>query len=125
MRELEADCALAVLRAIELGGGVAHGVEDGVYWFAGRLAVRDDDYQGRLAELVRARLLDDEWLDHFVAELGAHRRQPLELYALDHLLDFQGAADVVALEIRVHEADLDAILVEEGGGECDLGKNEL
>lgn len=45
--------------------------------------------------------------------------------ARDERLDFGFVADVVALQVAVHETDFDAVRVEEGGGEGDFGEDEL
>lgn len=125
LRELVAYGALAVGRARELVGGVSDGVKDGSRGFTGGLAIGDCDDEDGLVELVGANFLDDEGVEDLVAELCAHWGQTLELNARDELLDFGFVVDVVALEVAVHEADLNPISVKEGGSKGDLGEDEL
>lgn len=69
--------------------------------------------------------MDDEWLDDLLTQTGTEWSKTLKLHTLNHLLNLHRVMDVVALQIRVHEADLDAVLVEEGSGEGDAGEDHL
>lgn len=98
-------------------------VEDLVLVLAGRRAISDSDDDDGLLELARAGGVEDEGLDDLVHEVGAEGRQAGELDLLQELHRLLLVRDVVALHVRVHEAHLDTVVVEQRGGVRDTAQD--
>lgn len=89
------------------------------------MAIGDGDDQDWLAEAAVASILQDQWAQDLVLQLAAHGRQTGESSAADHLSHLLLAADVVALVGGIHEAHLNAVVVEERSGICNTSQDQL
>ncbi len=134
LRELESNCAsterLPVKRALlALSVRIADRLLQRIRLLSCWLAVRDTDDENRLAELVAAHLRDNERVEDLLPELRAERRETLVTLGAHDLLNLLIGPDVAELRrvdlLVVHEADLDAVLVEERGSEDDSLQNKL
>ncbi len=114
-----------VARARELLVDTLDDVEHLVAVLAGGRAVRDGDDDDGLLELVHAHGAEEERLENLVHEVCAKGREARELHLLDEVHGRGLARDVVALDGRVHEADLDAVVVEERSGGRDAGHDAV
>jgi hypothetical protein len=85
----------------------------------GWLSICDGDDQDWFSESAVARVLEDQWAQNFVLKFSSHGSQAREACAGDHFSDLLLAADAVTLIGGVHEANLNAVFVEERGGVSD------
>lgn len=107
------DGVATVSRVAQLVVGAEDDVEDLVLVLAGGGSVGDGDDDDGLLELAGAGGVEHEGLDDLVHEVGAERGETRELDLLQELHGLLLVRDVVALHVRVHEADLDTVVVEE------------
>ena len=112
------------LSLLNLGVHVAHAFHKRVRRLARRLAVGDADDEDRLLELVSANLGHDKRIEDSLTEPGAERCESLVTFGAHDLIDLLFGTDAAKLiqwdGLVVHEADLDAIVVEERRGESSL-----
>lgn len=126
--KLECDSSTAVLRALGLLDGEANSVKDSSGGLSCRLTIRDGNNQDGLAHLSATDGGYNDAIDDLLAELSAHGCKSAELVALNELLDLLLVLNVLDHVLRgvvVHEADRDAIIIEEGSGGCDTLEDKL
>jgi hypothetical protein len=109
--------------------GVAHSIGERIGTFARRLAVSDANDKNRLLKLATPHLGDDDTIQDLLSQLGAEGGQASEAFAAHELLDLLIRSDagdhVVRDLVIVHETDIDAVLIEEGGSKGDPLQDEL
>ena len=101
---------------------------DRVQRFAGWLAVSDGDDESRLGVASALHFGDDDSVNNFLSHGCAHRCESLEADSPHQLVDLLLGADVVqhvGVIVAVHEAQLDAVFVEDCGDGCDTRENHL
>jgi hypothetical protein len=132
--KLESDSAsskrLAIQSALHaLIVSVADRFDQRIGVLAGGLSICDADDEDRLAELVAAHLGNDQRIEDLLPQLRAEGSQTLVTLATHDALDLLIRLDVAQLLrwdlLVVHEADFDAIIVEQGGSKCDSLQNKL
>jgi hypothetical protein len=126
--KLESNGSTTVLRVGGLLNSLANSVKDSSGGFSCRLTIRDGDNQDRLAHLSATEGGYDDAVDNLLAKLGTHRGEATKLVALDELLDLLlrlNVLDHVLRRVVVHEADRDAVVIEESSSGCDTLEDKL
>ena len=101
------------------------GVKNGAFGFTGWLSIGDSDDENRLSKLVRSRFLDNQRFQNFSLELRAHWGQSFKLNSLQQGIDLLWRANVVPLDVAVHESDFNPIRIKERSCKGGLLKNKL
>jgi hypothetical protein len=115
----------AVPRLLQEPARIHEHADDRVAVLSARCAVGDRDHEHGLVQLACARGTEDERLEDLRVERRSERRQARELDLVDERDGLLLGPDVVALDARVHEADLDAVVVERRARLCDARDDEL
>lgn len=123
LSKLERHRALTVSGSSSLVHGVAHGLDERVCVLAGWLAVGDTDDEHWLLHLLAVKSGHEDRIHDLLPQLGPEWRQSLVALVCQELLDLLLAADVGQGVCRdlivVHEAYVDAVIIEQSGGEGD------
>jgi hypothetical protein len=124
--ELEGDGSLPVTRiAANFSGGVLDGLNNSSLRFTSRLTIGDCNDQDGFSQLARSSGLDNKWFNDFLSETRAHGGQSFELNHAHKTLDVRLVFDVIALLVRVHEANVHAVVVKEGCSVGNAGKDQF
>jgi len=89
------------------------------------LTIGNDDNEDWLPQLTSSSRANDEWLKDFVLQLSPHWGEALKSNLGDELLNLLRGLYAIALVGRVHESNLDSIVVEKTGCECNSVDDEL
>jgi hypothetical protein len=128
LSELEGNGAGTVLRVVGLLEGVANSVEDGRGGLASGLSISDGNDEQRLAHLSATQLGYENAINDLLAQFGTHGGKAAELVTADELLDLLlrlNVLDHVLGRGIVHEAEGNAVVVEESGSGSDTLHDEL
>lgn len=93
--------------------------------FTSRLTIGDGDDKHWLLQLSGTSWLDYQWLQDLGVQFSAQGCHSGELDLREELRDLLLISNAIALDLRIHEADLDAIGVEQRCCEGDPVKDEL
>lgn len=134
--EFECNTAATVLGEALLKGVecVSDCVEDGVLRLTGGLTIGDGNDQDRLPQLTLSSLGEENFINNLLAERGTHGSETLELNTTHNLFDLGLVCAAVlkrptslvadAREISVHEAERNAVLVEQSRSKRDSLQNK-
>lgn len=115
----------AVPRLLQEPARVDKHAHDRVAVLSAWRAIRDGNHKDGLVKLACASGTENERLEDLRVECRSERRQTRELDLVDERDGFLLCADVVALDPRVHEPHLDAVVVERRAGLRDARDDEL
>jgi len=126
--ELERDGTWSVARASCFMDSLADSVHYSCLWLSSRLTISDGNDEKRLSHLSTAEAAEEDIVDDLLLQVGTHGCQAAESMASDQLLDLLFGPDARGLlcgRVGVHEAKVNTVVVEKGGGESDTRQNKL
>lgn len=116
------------MRSLSGLDSILHCLDQSVLILASRLTIGDTNDEKWLLHLSAVQLLDEDWINDLLAQLGSEWSETLVALLREDLLDLLFASNVrhaLHWQILVHEAEIDSVIIEQCRGEASSLQNKL